>query len=59
MGGASEGIRFAELMNDVVKKVKVLGPLGTGGETGVDAMKLKIEAVTNLLPYIKLVEGRD
>jgi F420-non-reducing hydrogenase iron-sulfur subunit len=54
--GASEGIRFAELMNDVVKKVKTLGPLGTGGETGVDAMKLKIEAVKNLLPYIKLVE---
>jgi F420-non-reducing hydrogenase iron-sulfur subunit len=54
--GASEGIRFAELMNDVVKKVKAMGPLGTGEEIGVDAMKLKIEAVKNLLPYIKLVE---
>jgi F420-non-reducing hydrogenase iron-sulfur subunit len=54
--GASEGIRFAELMNDVVKKVKAMGPLGSGEEIGVDAMKLKIEAVKNLLPYIKLVE---
>ena len=43
-------------MNDVVKKVKALGPLGTGEEIGVDAMKLKMEAVKNLLPYIKLVE---
>ena len=54
--GASEGIRFAELMNDTVRKVKALGPLGSGEEIGVDAMKLKIEAVKNMLPYIKLVE---
>jgi F420-non-reducing hydrogenase iron-sulfur subunit len=54
--GASEGIRFAELMNDVVKKVKALGPLGSGQELSVDAMKSKMEAVRNMLPYIKLVE---
>ena len=54
--GASEGIRFAELMNDTVRKVKALGPLGSGEELSVDAMKSKMEAVKNMLPYIKLVE---
>ena len=39
--GASEGIRFAELMNDFVKKLKELGPLGSGEEISVDAMKPK------------------
>jgi F420-non-reducing hydrogenase iron-sulfur subunit len=54
--GASEGIRFAELMNDTIRKVKALGPLGSGEELSVDAMKSKMEAVKNMLPYIKLVE---
>jgi F420-non-reducing hydrogenase iron-sulfur subunit len=54
--GASEGIRFAELMNDTIRKVKALGPLGSGEELSVDAMKSKMEAVRNMLPYIKLVE---
>lgn len=27
---AREGIRFAEIMNDFAKQIKMLGPLGTG-----------------------------
>jgi len=54
--GASEGIRFAELMNGMIRKVKALGPLGSGEELSIDAMKPKMEAVRNMLPYIKLVE---
>jgi coenzyme F420-reducing hydrogenase delta subunit len=44
---AGEGIRFAEIMNDLSAKVKALGPLGT-----VDG----IQAAIDLVPYIKLVE---
>jgi coenzyme F420-reducing hydrogenase delta subunit len=53
---AAEGIRFAEVMNDVAKKVKELGPLGKGEGIDGNGFKFKLEAVKNLLPYIKLVE---
>jgi coenzyme F420-reducing hydrogenase delta subunit len=54
--GASEGIRFAEVMNDVSKKIKELGPLGTA--EGLDSKRLafKLEAVKGLIPYMRLVE---
>ncbi len=54
--GASEGIRFAEIMNDVVRKVQELGPLGKAEGIDENTLKAKLEAVKNLLPYIKLVE---
>ncbi len=53
---ASEGIRFAEVTNDVVRKVKELGPLGKGEGMEEGALKFNLEAVKNLLPYLKLVE---
>ncbi len=54
--GASEGVRFAEIMNDVSKKIRELGPLGTA--EGIEPKKLafKLEAVTNIIPYMRLVE---
>lgn len=54
--GAGEGIRFAEVMNDFDKKVMELGPLGKGEGIDENALKSKLEAVTNLVPYIRLVE---
>ena len=54
--GASEGIRFAEIMNDVSAKAKEIGPLGKSEGIDDKALKFKFEAVKNLLPYIKLVE---
>ncbi len=54
--GASEGIRFAEIVNDVSAKIKELGPLGKAEGIGEDALKAKLESVKNLLPWIKLVE---
>ena len=51
---ASEGMRYAEIMNDFGKKLKQLGPLGKEMDEGT--LKLKLEAVTKLLPYAKLVE---
>jgi len=53
---SAEGIRFAQIMNDFVKKVKELGPLGKGGGTDEDGLKLNLDALKNLVPYIKLVE---
>jgi coenzyme F420-reducing hydrogenase delta subunit len=54
--GASEGIRFAELMNDVARKLQELGPLGKGEGIDETTLKFKMERVKSLLPYIKLVE---
>ena len=53
---ASEGNRYAEVMNDFSKEVKGLGPLGVGKGVDQNALKRKLEAVRNLIPYIKLVE---
>ena len=53
---ASEGIRFAEVVTDFTARLKELGPLGTGEGMDESALKLKLEAIRKLLPYIKLVE---
>jgi len=55
---ASEGIRFAEIIADFTKQLKELGPLGIGKGRDVNGLKLKLEAATNLVPYIKLVERK-
>jgi len=54
---AGEGIRFANIMNELGPQIEKLGPLGKG--EGIDelALKLKLEAVTKLIPYIKLVQS--
>jgi coenzyme F420-reducing hydrogenase delta subunit len=53
---ASEGMRFAEIMNDFGKQLKDMGPLGKGEGLDDKTLKLKLEAVTKILPYAKLVE---
>ena len=53
---AGEGIRFAEIMNDFSEKVRKIGPLGKGEGIDVEALKFKLDAVTKLIPYIRLVE---
>ncbi len=53
---AGEGIRFAEVVNDFSKKLKALGPLGKGEGIDTGGLKIKFEALTRLLPYIRLVE---
>jgi len=49
---ASEGSRFAEVMDDFVRQLKELGPLHEG-DTSLVA---RLGAVDRLIPYIKLVE---
>jgi F420-non-reducing hydrogenase iron-sulfur subunit len=53
---ASEGTRYAEVMNDFGRQLKELGPLGEGEGLDESSLKLKLEAVTKLIPYTKLVE---
>ncbi len=53
---AGDGNLFAEIMSDFGKKVKELGPLGKGEGIDENALKSKLEVVTNLVPYIRLVE---
>jgi coenzyme F420-reducing hydrogenase delta subunit len=52
---AAQGTRFAELVNDFVRKVKKLGPLFSD-ETDENELMRRMEAVNRLIPYIKLVE---
>jgi coenzyme F420-reducing hydrogenase delta subunit len=53
---ASEGTRYAEVMNDFGKQLKELGPLGKNEELDAKSLKLNLAALTKLLPYAKLVE---
>jgi NADH-quinone oxidoreductase subunit E len=53
---ASEGIRFAEVMNDFSQKLIKMGPIGKAeGLTG-DELKSRLEVAASLVPYMKLVE---
>ncbi len=51
-----EGILFAEVMNDFGKKVREFGPFGKSEGIDENVLKAKLEAVTKLVPYIRLVE---
>ena len=53
---AAEGGRFAEVMSDFVSKLRELGPLGQGEGFGAPDLKLKLNALDRLVPYVKLVE---
>lgn len=53
---ASEGSRYAEVMNDFSAQVKKLGPVGKGEGIDETVLKQKLEVVYKLIPYIKLVE---
>ena len=52
---SSEGVRFAEIMDNFVNKLKELGPIDGKGPDQ-NGLKRKFEAVNQLIPYIKLVE---
>jgi coenzyme F420-reducing hydrogenase delta subunit len=54
---AGEGIRFASIMNEFVPGIEKLGPLGEGEDIDEQELKFKLEAVTKLIPYIKLVQS--
>jgi coenzyme F420-reducing hydrogenase delta subunit len=55
MSGAEASL-FVESVNDFVKTVKDIGPLGKSEGIDEKGLKLKLETVTKLVPYIRLVE---
>jgi F420-non-reducing hydrogenase iron-sulfur subunit len=55
MSGSESNV-FVDAVNSFVKTVKELGPLGIGDGLDEKDLKLKLEAVTQLIPYIRLVE---
>ena len=55
MSGA-DGNLLAEVADDFTRKIKSLGPLGKGEGLDVKGLKVKLEAVRKLVPYIRLVE---
>jgi F420-non-reducing hydrogenase iron-sulfur subunit len=52
---AGEGVRFANIMNEYGAQVEKLGPLGKSEGTDEKVLKSRLETVTRLVPYIKLV----
>ena len=52
----SEANVFVEGVNDFVKTIKGLGPLGKGEGIDKKGLDAKLEAATSLVPYIRLVE---
>ena len=51
-----EGILFTEVINDFSRKVEKLGPLGKGEGIDENELKIKIQEVARLTPYIKIVK---
>ena len=51
-----EGILFVDVINDFSKKVEALGPLGKGEGMDENELKAKIQEVSKLVPYIKMVK---
>jgi coenzyme F420-reducing hydrogenase delta subunit/NAD-dependent dihydropyrimidine dehydrogenase PreA subunit len=51
-----EGILFVDVINDFSKKVEALGPLGKGEGMDENELKMKIQKVSKLIPYIKMVK---
>lgn len=54
---AGEGIRFSSIMNEFIPMIEKLGALGRGEGLDEKGLEFKLEAVTRLIPYIKLVQS--
>jgi DNA-binding transcriptional ArsR family regulator len=55
MSGAEASL-YVEDVNEFVKEIKTLGPLGKSEGIEGNVLKMKLETATKLIPYIRLVE---
>ncbi len=53
---SADGILFVKVVHDFVKKIRELGPLGVGEGVDQETLRLKLQALSKLVPYIRLVE---
>ena len=53
----SEGNLFVEVVNDFVRQLKDLGPLGQGEGIDEQGLKLKLQGATRLVPYFRVVSN--
>ena len=53
---AGEGIRFAEIMNDLGRRIQLLGPLGASEGIDPQTLRKRIDEITEFIPYIKLIK---
>ncbi len=53
---SGDGLILADLINKFCKNAEEFGPLGKAEGIDRDILKFKLEAITKLVPYIKLVE---
>ncbi|MBL6963625.1 MAG: hydrogenase iron-sulfur subunit [Bacteroidetes bacterium] len=52
---AGEGIRFANFMNEYSSELIKMGPIGKAEGMDKATLAFKLEAVKNIIPYVKLV----
>lgn len=52
---ASEGSRFAEVMDDFVGELKELGPLGQSEDKDKAELLVELEAINHMVPQLKLL----
>jgi coenzyme F420-reducing hydrogenase delta subunit/Fe-S-cluster-containing hydrogenase component 2 len=52
---SAEGSRFAETVNDFIRKVGAIGPLGKSEGLDENGLKSKLNEIGRLIPYIKIV----
>ena len=55
MSGSESNV-FVEAVNSFVKRLRELGPLGEGEGLDKKDVKFKLDAVTRIIPYVRLVE---
>ena len=53
---SGEGLLLVEVINDFCRKVEEIGPFGKSEGVDEKGLKLKLAAVTQLVPYFKLLE---
>jgi coenzyme F420-reducing hydrogenase delta subunit/Fe-S-cluster-containing hydrogenase component 2 len=53
---ASMGQYFAETVNDMVKRIRELGPLGVGEGIEEEELKKRLKGILRLIPYIKIAK---
>lgn len=53
---SGEGLLLVEVINDFCRSVRELGPFGTSEGVEEKGLALKLKAVGQLIPYLKLVE---